>query len=51
MQVQTIISTKPFAARLIARVNANLQMARIRREATRELREVSALQHMATTLR
>jgi PAS domain S-box-containing protein len=35
--------TKPFAAReLIARVNANLEMARIRREATRDLRESEA---------
>ncbi len=35
--------TKPFSAReLIARVNANLEMARIRREATRELRESEA---------
>jgi PAS domain S-box-containing protein len=35
--------TKPFAAReLIARVNANLEMARIRREASRELRESEA---------
>jgi signal transduction histidine kinase/CheY-like chemotaxis protein len=32
--------TKPFSAReLIARVNANLEMSRLRREATRELRE------------
>ena len=32
--------TKPFSAReLIARVNANLEMARVRREATRKLRE------------
>ena len=35
--------TKPFSAReLIARVNTNLEMARIRREATRELRESEA---------
>ncbi len=35
--------TKPFAAReLIARVNANLEMARIRREATSELRASEA---------
>ncbi len=35
--------TKPFSAReLIARVNANLQMARVRRDATRELRESEA---------
>ncbi len=35
--------TKPFAAReLIARVKANLEMARMRREATRELRESEA---------
>jgi len=35
--------TKPFAAReLLARVNANLEMARIRREATRDLRESEA---------
>ncbi|HTV89801.1 MAG TPA: response regulator [Stellaceae bacterium] len=35
--------TKPFAAReLIARVNANLEMARIRREATLDLRESEA---------
>jgi signal transduction histidine kinase/FixJ family two-component response regulator len=35
--------TKPFVAReLIARVNANLEMARIRRETTRELRESEA---------
>ena len=35
--------TKPFSAReLIARVNANLEMARLRREATRELRESEA---------
>jgi PAS domain S-box-containing protein len=35
--------TKPFSAReLIARVNTNLAMARIRREATRELRESEA---------
>jgi PAS domain S-box-containing protein len=32
--------TKPFSAReLVARVNANLQMARVRRETTRDLRE------------
>jgi PAS domain S-box-containing protein len=35
--------TKPFSAReLIARVNANLEMGRLRREATRELRESEA---------
>ncbi len=35
--------TKPFSAReLIARVNANLEMARLRRETTRELRESEA---------
>ena len=35
--------TKPFGAReLIARVNTNLELARIRREATRELRESEA---------
>jgi PAS domain S-box-containing protein len=35
--------TKPFAAReLIARINANLEMVRMRREATRELRESEA---------
>jgi len=35
--------TKPFSAReLIARVNANLEMVRLRREATRELRESEA---------
>ncbi|HEV3105126.1 MAG TPA: response regulator [Trinickia sp.] len=35
--------TKPFSAReLIARVNANLEMARMRRDATRELRESEA---------
>ncbi len=35
--------TKPFSAReLIARVNSNLETARIRREATRELRESEA---------
>ena len=35
--------TKPFLAReLIARISANLEMARIRREATRELRESEA---------
>ena len=35
--------TKPFSAReLIARVNANLEMARLRREATRDLRESEA---------
>jgi PAS domain S-box-containing protein len=35
--------TKPFSAReLIARVNANLEMARIRREAMQELRESEA---------
>jgi PAS domain S-box-containing protein len=35
--------TKPFAAReLIARVNANLELSRVRREATRELRESEA---------
>lgn len=35
--------TKPFSAReLMARVNTNLEMARIRREATRELRESEA---------
>lgn len=35
--------TKPFSAReLIARVNANLEMARVRREATRDLRESEA---------
>ena len=35
--------TKPFAAReLIARINANLEMVRVRREATRELRESEA---------
>ncbi|MFO1079785.1 MAG: response regulator [Reyranellaceae bacterium] len=35
--------TKPFAAReLIARVNANLELARVRRETTRELRESEA---------
>ena len=35
--------TKPFSAReLIARINANLEMVRIRREATRELRESEA---------
>ena len=34
---------KPFSAReLVARVNANLEMARIRREATRDLRESEA---------
>jgi signal transduction histidine kinase/CheY-like chemotaxis protein len=35
--------TKPFSAReLIARVSANLEMSRVRREATRELRESEA---------
>ncbi len=35
--------TKPFSAReLMARVNANLEMARVRRDATRELRESEA---------
>ncbi|CAN7643988.1 response regulator [Trinickia sp. LjRoot230] len=35
--------TKPFSAReLVARVNANLDMARLRREATRDLRESEA---------
>lgn len=35
--------TKPFSAReLIARVNANLEMARLRRETTRDLRESEA---------
>ena len=35
--------TKPFSAReLMARVNANLEMARLRREATRDLRESEA---------
>ena len=35
--------TKPFSAReLLARVNANLEMARLRREATRELQESEA---------
>ncbi len=35
--------TKPFAAReLVARINANLEMARLRREATRDLRESEA---------
>jgi PAS domain S-box-containing protein len=35
--------TKPFSAReLIARVNANLEMVRLRREATQELRESEA---------
>ena len=35
--------TKPFSAReLVARVNANLEMARMRREVTRELRESEA---------
>jgi len=35
--------TKPFSAReLVARINANLEMVRIRREATRELRESEA---------
>jgi len=35
--------TKPFSAReLLARVNANLEMARLRREATRDLRESEA---------
>ena len=35
--------TKPFSAReLIARVNANLEMALVRREATRDLRESEA---------
>jgi PAS domain S-box-containing protein len=35
--------TKPFSAReLVARVNANLEMARLRRETTRELRESEA---------
>ncbi len=35
--------TKPFPAReLVARVNANLEMARVRREATRDLRESEA---------
>jgi PAS domain S-box-containing protein len=35
--------TKPFSAReLVARVNANLEMARFRREATRDLRESEA---------
>jgi len=35
--------TKPFSAReLMARVNANLEMARLRREATRELQESEA---------
>ena len=35
--------TKPFSAReLIARVNANLEMAPLRREATRDLRESEA---------
>ena len=35
--------TKPFSAReLIARVNANLEMARVRREAMRDLRESEA---------
>ena len=35
--------TKPFSAReLIARVNANLEMARLRREATKELQESEA---------
>jgi len=34
---------KPFSAReLVARVNANLEMARVRREATRDLRESEA---------
>jgi PAS domain S-box-containing protein len=38
--------TKPFAAReLVARVNANLEMARIRREAVRDLRESEARFH------
>jgi len=35
--------TKPFSAReLIARINANLEMVRVRRDATRELRESEA---------
>jgi PAS domain S-box-containing protein len=35
--------TKPFSAReLVARVNTNLEMARLRREATRDLRESEA---------
>ena len=35
--------TKPFSAReLVARVNANLEMSRLRREATRELQESEA---------
>ncbi len=35
--------TKPFSAReLVARVSANLEMARVRREATRDLRESEA---------